>query len=80
MAIRQPSMKFRGPFCSHDDYIPSPASSLLTHFAPPSVILVVPDGIDSLRNDEPVRLQSAAFDFIDYVEGGSFSRGASRRA
>lgn len=36
---------------------------MLTHFVSPSVILVVPDGIDSLRNDRKlVHLQSDRFD------------------
>lgn len=43
--------EFCGSRCSHDDYIPPPCP--LTHFAPSSVILVVPDGIDSLRNAVP---------------------------
>lgn len=43
------SLSLRG----HDDYKPRRrASSLLTHFASPSAILVVLDGIDSLRNDQ----------------------------
>lgn len=40
-----------GEFCSHRRYRPR-RRPCLTHFAPSSVILVVPDGIDSLRNDQ----------------------------
>lgn len=75
-SIRRPSANSAGRFVVIDDI--GPAAALLTHFASSSVILVVPDGIDSLRNDQTRPLLIGHVRFHRFRRGWKF-RGAISR-